>query len=206
MIAATGVRLLRGKTVIADQFSINIEQGTIHALIGPNGCGKSTAVGALAGDLTLYFGEIYLDGVNLKRLSVEELARQRAVVSQSQKFLLGFRVREVLDMAIRFSGSQQDISYSIDALNIAGLLNRKVTSLSGGEQQRVSIAMALSQATPFLLLDEPFSAQDVESVERIAIYLRKLANEGKGILLVAHMSEAELNWCDAITQLPQGPH
>ena len=61
--------------------------------------------------------------------------------------------------------------------------------------------MALAQATPYILLDEPFSAQDVESVERITDFLRKLASEGKGLLLVAHLSEIELSWCDSITRL-----
>lgn len=201
MISARALRLLRGNTLVADQFSINIEPGKIHALIGPNGCGKSTALAALAGDRTLYSGAIQVDGVDQKQMSIEQMAKKRAVVSQSQKFLLGFRVGEVLEMAIRVSGSRADIALSVAELNIEALLNRKTTSLSGGEQQRVSIAMALSQATPYLLLDEPFSAQDVESVERIVGYLQKLSDKGKGILLVAHMAEADLDWCDDITRL-----
>lgn len=201
MISTRALRLMRGSTLVADKFSIDIEPGKIHALIGPNGCGKSTVLAALAGDETLYSGTIFVDGVDQKQINIQQMAKKRAVVLQSQKFLLSFRVGEVLEMAIQVSGSRSDIALAIAELNIEALLNRKVTSLSGGEQQRVSIAMALSQATPYLLLDEPFSAQDVESVERIVDHLQKLSNKGRGILLVAHMSEADLDWCDAITRL-----
>ena len=82
-----------------------------------------------------------------------------------------------------------------DGLNRA---ERKVTELSGGEKQRVAIALALSIDAPVLLLDEPFAAQDVESTERVIKLLQKAAKNGKTIILVAHLPESELSWCDQI--------
>ncbi|MBC7463820.1 MAG: ABC transporter ATP-binding protein [Actinobacteria bacterium] len=206
MISAHGITLKRNDKTIAEKFSIDILAGKIQALIGPNGCGKSTALSAIAGERDLYAGDISYDGLDLKALSIEQLAQRRSVVAQSQRYSLGFKVNEILEMATLVSGTAHDIETSIAALDIASLLDRKVTSLSGGEQQRVSIAMGLAQGTPYFLLDEPFSAQDVESVSRICNHLRKLADSGKGILVVAHMPDSDLRWCDEIVRFPTMPN
>jgi iron complex transport system ATP-binding protein len=78
------------------------------------------------------------------------------------------------------------------------LAERLVTTLSGGEAQRVSIATAIAQHTPVLLLDEPLSAQDVCSRKRIIELLQKLAEDGVTVVVVAHSDEAELTWADKV--------
>jgi ABC-type cobalamin/Fe3+-siderophores transport system ATPase subunit len=205
MISASNIALVRdGRTIIND-FSLEVQPGKVHALLGPNGSGKSTALSALAGDSNFYSGDISYDGIDARSLSTRELAKIRSVVSQGQKFGLGFSVKEILAMATTFSGSVESIDYAIATVDIESLLDRSVISLSGGEQQRVAIAMALAQSAKYLLLDEPFSAQDVGSVGRISSKLRELANSGVGILLVAHMAKEELTWCDEVTQLSARP-
>ena len=87
---------------------------------------------------------------------------------------------------------------AIAKLAINELADRKVTQLSGGERQRVAIALAIAVDAPVLLLDEPLAAQDVESTERIIELLKAEANSGKTIILVAHVPESELGWCDQI--------
>ncbi len=201
MISANKIRLFRDRRTVIESFSIQVQPGKVHALIGPNGSGKSTALSAIAGDRNFYSGVISYDGGNVDSLSIRKLATLRSVVSQSQRFGLGFSVHEVLEMATTFNGSSQSIDMAIDAVDIGELLDRSVITLSGGEQQRVSIAMALAQSTPYLLLDEPFSAQDVGSVARISRKLRGLADGGVGILMVAHMDKADLGWCDEITNV-----
>lgn len=89
-------------------------------------------------------------------------------------------------------------SAAIVKLAISDLANRKVTELSGGERQRVAIALAIAVDAPVLLLDEPISAQDVESTNRIIELLKAAAKTGQTIILVAHVPEAELSWCDQI--------
>jgi iron complex transport system ATP-binding protein len=78
------------------------------------------------------------------------------------------------------------------------LADRQVTTLSGGEAQRVSIAVAIAQKTPVLLLDEPLSAQDVRSRKRIIELLQNLAESGVTVVVVAHSNELELTWADKI--------
>jgi iron complex transport system ATP-binding protein len=83
-------------------------------------------------------------------------------------------------------------------LELTSLAQRQVTTLSGGEVQRVSIATAIAQQTPVLLLDEPLSAQDIGSRQRIIELLQKLAQSGVTVVVVAHSQESELAWADKV--------
>jgi iron complex transport system ATP-binding protein len=84
------------------------------------------------------------------------------------------------------------------ALELTSLAERQVTTLSGGEAQRVSIATAIAQKTPVLLLDEPLAAQDVGSRKRIIELLKVLAESGVTVVVVAHSNESELAWADKV--------
>lgn len=201
MIQAHAISVFRADREIIHGFSLVIEPGKILALLGANGAGKSTLLGALAGDLALASGTINLDEVALDSLSIGEMAKVRSVSAQHQKFPLAFAVAELLEMSRRFCGDEASVSEAINALDIERLLTRKVTSLSGGEQQRVGIAMALAQNTPYLFLDEPFAAQDSQSATRIVQHLQKLAKRGIAVVIVAHMAKSELTWCDQIIRI-----
>ena len=110
---------------------------------------------------------------------------------QNQTYSLGFTVRQIIEMA----GPSDEV---MKALELTALVDRLVTTLSGGESQRVSIATAIAQNTPVLLLDEPLSAQDVGSRKRIIELLQKLAESGITVVVVAHSDEAELTWADKV--------
>jgi len=123
-----------------------------------------------------------------------QLAKLRAMAIQSQNYTLGFTVKQIIEMA----GDSKEI---IEAFSLTQLADRQVTTLSGGEAQRVSIATAIAQNTPVLLLDEPLAAQDLENRERIIKLLQKLAASGTTVVLVAHSSESELTWADKVINL-----
>jgi iron complex transport system ATP-binding protein len=198
MISINSISVTRGATAVIKDFSAEFKAGTITAIIGPNGCGKSTLLAAIAGDLPLAGGTISLNEKDLASYEVAELAKVRRVVLQQPTFNLAFTVQEVLAMA-RSAGSTPDSeSAALTNLGISELANRKVTELSGGERQRVAIALAIAVDAPVLLLDEPLAAQDVESTNRIIELLKAAAKAGKTIILVAHVPEAELSWCDQI--------
>lgn len=187
------------KSVISD-FSARFSEGTISAIIGPNGSGKSTLLLALSGDLPLASGEISINGTALSAYSIAELAKLRSVVLQQPSFNLAFTVREILSWARSAGSTPISENEAMEKLEINQLAERKVTELSGGEKQRVATALAISTQSPILLLDEPFSAQDSKSKERIIELLKSLAKNGKTIIFVAHLPEAELSWCDQIIQ------
>lgn len=198
MISIDSITVSRDANLVIKGLSTEFKVGTITAIIGPNGCGKSTLLAAIAGDLPLTSGMIKINGKDLKSYQISELARLRSVVLQQPAFNLAFRVQEVLAMARSAGSTLASENAAIANLAINDLVDRKVTQLSGGERQRVAMALAFAVGAPVLLLDEPLAAQDVESTKRIIELLKLEAKAGKTIVLVAHVPEAELNWCDQI--------
>jgi iron complex transport system ATP-binding protein len=198
MISINSISVARGAKPVIKDFSAEFKTGTITAIIGPNGCGKSTLLAAIAGDLPLTSGAIKLIEKDLASYQIAELAKLRSVVLQQPVFNLAFTVQEVLAMARTAGSTLSSESSAITKLAIGDLADRKVTQLSGGERQRVAIALAIAVDAPVLLLDEPLAAQDVESANRIIELLKAEAIAGKTIILVAHVPESELSWCDQI--------
>ncbi len=198
MISINSISVARGTNLVIKDFSAEFKAGTISAIIGPNGCGKSTLLAAIAGDLPLASGAISFNGKDVQDHQITELAKLRSVVLQQPAFNLAFTVNEVLAMARSAGSTLASENAAINKLAINDLADRKVTQLSGGERQRVAIALAIAVDAPVLLLDEPLAAQDVESTNRIIELLKAEAKAGKTIILVAHVPESELIWCDQI--------
>jgi iron complex transport system ATP-binding protein len=181
-----------GREIIYD-YSEQIPAGSITVIVGPNGCGKSTLLAAIAGDIAPDKGTITIDEVHPILTSANTLAGIRSMVVQNQSFTLGFTVRQIIEMA-------GDGARVLKALELTDIADRLVTTLSGGEAQRVAIAQAIAQNTPVLLLDEPLAAQDVHSRGRIITLLQDLAEQGKTIVVVAHSNETELSWADKVVK------
>jgi iron complex transport system ATP-binding protein len=179
-----------GREIIYD-YSEQIPAGSITVIVGPNGCGKSTLLAAIAGDIAPDKGTITIDEHHPILTAANTLAGIRSMVVQNQSFVLGFTVRQVIEMA----GASAEVMKSLELTEIA---DRLVTTLSGGEAQRVAIAQAIAQNAPVLLLDEPLAAQDVHSRNRIIQLLKDLAEQGKTIVVVAHSNETELSWADKV--------
>jgi iron complex transport system ATP-binding protein len=182
--------VIDGREIIYD-YSEQIPAGSITVIVGPNGCGKSTLLAAIAGDIAPDKGTITIDEHHPILTSADTLAGIRSMVVQNQSFVLGFTVRQVIEMA----GASAEVMKSLELTEIA---DRLVTTLSGGEAQRVAIAQAIAQNAPVLLLDEPLAAQDVHSRNRIIELLKDLAEQGKTIVVVAHSNETELSWADKV--------
>ena len=182
--------VVEGREIIYD-YSEQIPAGSITVIVGPNGCGKSTLLAAIAGDIAPDKGTITIDEHHPILTSADTLAGIRSMVIQNQSFVLGFTVRQVIEMA----GASADV---MKALELTEIADRLVTTLSGGEAQRVAIAQAIAQDAPVLLLDEPLAAQDVHSRGRIIELLKDLAEKGKTIVVVAHSNEPELSWADKV--------
>ena len=191
MITIDEITIVRdGREIIYD-YSEQIPAGSITVIVGPNGCGKSTLLAAIAGDIAPDKGVITIDDLHPILTSPLELSRIRTMAVQNQSFTLGFTVRQIIEMA----GKADQV---IEQLALGEIADRLVTTLSGGEAQRVAIAQAIAQNTPVLLLDEPLAAQDVYSRGRIIQLLKELAEEGKTIVVIVHSSEIELSWADKV--------
>lgn len=151
--------------------SLGVPSGKLCALIGANGCGKSTLVRMFVGLLAPGSGEVLLDGIPLGRIPRRETARLLAYVPQANNLAFPFTALEVVltgrspyTPRFRFE-DQRDREQAIEALetvNAGHLAGRRITELSGGERQMVSVARALAQNPRCLLLDEPSAALDLK--------------------------------------------
>ena len=184
------------------------------ALLGRNGCGKSTLIRCLGGALTPRGGAVSLLGEPLAGRSRGEVARTLAVVSQELSVPFAFSVREVVDLGrapyARFlqSPTQEDRRAVADALaatDLVGLAGRAYQTLSGGEQQRVALAMALAQGPMALLLDEPTVHLDIAHQLALLAVLRRLCRE-QGLAVLAAMHDINLAclYVDRIAVLGEG--
>lgn len=199
MIEIENLVVERNGRAIINDFSATLEPGTITAIVGANGSGKSTLINAIAGDLS-YQGSIRIADKEVRELTIQQQADLRSVVAQSRHFWLGFTVEEVLAMGMN-EDALKFLKPFAEELKIRRLLHTPVTTLSGGEVQRIDIARALMVNRGVLLLDEPLSAQDIYSRRRIIEILLREKAAGKTIAIVAHLDSADLSWCDHIINL-----
>lgn len=202
MIEIKNLSVARGKRTIVDNFSATIAPGSITAITGPNGCGKSTFVQAISGDLKYQSGEITIGGRELQTITLEEQAELRSVVEQNRNYWLSFTAREVISMGQREEDLAR-IDGVMQRLHITEYADQSVTTLSGGQAQRVELARALIRDTPIYIFDEPLSAQDSQSKARIIEEFQALQRAGKTIIVIAHIDRQALTWCDQIIDFTQ---
>lgn len=198
------------KKVIIDQVSIHVKQGEIVGILGQNGIGKTTIFRSMLGLLKLLGGQRLLDDIPVERLSVREFARQVAYVPQSHGTAFSFSVRDVVVMGrASYLGpfqSPDKKSYDIaeqvmHSIGIPYLLNSNYDQISGGEKQMVLVARALTQEPHILMMDEPTANLDFGNQIRVLSCIRKLANNGLGVLMTTHNPDHVFLCCDRVILL-----
>ncbi len=186
--------------LVLRDIDLNIADGEMVGIIGPNGCGKTTLLKLACGVLSPVRGEVSLGGISLKKLSRKQVARHVAVVPQYFNIPFAFTVAEVVllgrtPFVSAISGeTRRDHEMSALALGLAGinhLENRYFNDLSGGERQKVILAMALAQEPKLLLLDEPTTHLDISHQVEI-LELVKSLNREQGVTVVAAMHDLNL--------------
>ncbi|MEM1390391.1 MAG: ATP-binding cassette domain-containing protein [Pseudomonadota bacterium] len=213
------VSVIRGGREILSDVSGRIEAGTFTAFCGPNGAGKTTALTAATGSLSPDRGEAFLDGDRVASASRADLAKRRAVVSQSSVLTFPFHVHEVVAMgrAPHFGRSSEAtdngiVEQALSVMELLPFMNRNYLTLSGGERKRVDIARALAQVweipengkTRWLLLDEPTSALDLKYQILLMERLEDLAKQGWGIVAVLHDLHLVRKYADQVWLFGEG--
>ncbi len=177
-----------------------LESGARRALLGPNGSGKTTLLKLLTGILSPTRGSISYQATDLKKMTRREIAKRVALVPQEMNLQFGFTVAQMVMLgrtphARALAGaSKQDravVEEMMEMTEIGEMRERVVTELSGGEQQRVVIAMALAQQPQVLLLDEPTVHLDINHQIEILELLKEL-NRERGLTVLATMHDLNL--------------
>jgi len=197
MIEIKQLTVARGKRIVVDNFSATIAPASITAITGPNGCGKSTLAQAIAGDLKYQSGQITIAGRELQTITLEEQAELRSVVEQNRNYWLSFTAREVIAMG-QSKANLARMEGVMKRLQIAEYADQSVTTLSGGQAQRIDLARALIRDTPIYIFDEPLSAQDSQSKVRVIEEFKAMRSAGKTLIVIAHSDRESLSWCDQI--------
>jgi len=176
-----------------EDISLTLESQETVAIIGKSGSGKSTLLNILATLLEPDAGEVKLFGKEIKQLSTKELAKIKrndlGIVFQSHYLFKGFSGVENLEVAALLS--QQEIDPSLlEALEIASVIEQKVTELSGGQQQRVSIARVLTKKPRIIFADEPTGNLDKETAAKVMdIFFEYVQTHNGAMVLVTHDEE-----------------
>lgn len=187
------VSLLRqGKRVLGD-VSLVVPFGAHVAMVGPNGSGKTTLLQVMAGRLPPSEGRVLIGGLDLRRLTGTQRAKQLAVVHQHEQVHGQLRVRDYVALGRTPHGelskeeSAAAVSRSLQRCRLHLLQDRQMRTLSGGEQQRAAIARALAQEPRILLLDEPTNHLDLRTRADMLDLLTEL-----GVTVVAALHELSL--------------
>jgi ABC-type cobalamin/Fe3+-siderophores transport system ATPase subunit len=200
MIEIKGVTLGYGTREVISNFSASIPNGSIAAIVGRNGAGKSTLLAAIAGDIETTAGEITIDGKAITQISSAELAATFSLAQQNHTYWMAYSVRDIIELGHEEVSSER-FAFLVEALDVEGFIDQPVTTLSGGQLQRVEIARSLMRDVPLVLLDEPFASQDLASIEKIKNLVLLESAAGKTFVIVTHAREEDLSWCNQIINL-----
>lgn len=211
MIKLQDIRLNYGKREILRGLDATFADGRITAVMGPNGCGKTTLLRIIGGLLEPTAGQVSIDGQKVGDYTAKALAQKVAFVRQHAQTDFDFSAFETVLMGRNpyqhrlQNESQEDWDIVERCMKQTGtwhLRLAKPAQMSGGELQRVMIARALAQQTPVLLMDEPVSNLDIAHQIDVMRLLREA--EGKTTMIVIHDLNLALQFCDDLLLLHDG--
>jgi iron complex transport system ATP-binding protein len=200
-----------GKQSILKNINLSFPDGGLVCLIGPNGSGKSTLLKCI-NQILKPTGEVSFNSKNVKQMSTPEIAKTFGYVPQDISSAFPITVFDMILLGrrayISWNPTKHDlevVSQNISLLELDDFALRKVNELSGGERQKVLIAMALAQEPKVLLLDEPTSNLDVKHQLDVMKYLKTIVKENKILALMAlHDLNLASQYADEVIMLRQG--
>lgn len=201
------------KAPAVDGVTMHVPQGLLYTIIGPNGSGKSTLMRAILGVARPWAGTVRIQGRETREWTRRELARTVGAVSQTEHLAFPLSVRDFVGMGryphlgpLRTEGEGDRVAMTraMEQCDIGDLASRDVTTLSGGELQRVRIARALAQEPRALVLDEPTASLDIRHEMSIFRLLRAFADRGMTVLLITHHINLAARFADRLLLLSGG--
>ncbi|MCS5595238.1 MAG: ATP-binding cassette domain-containing protein [Porticoccaceae bacterium] len=201
--------VVRGTKVAVNGIKLKLTPGKVTALLGPNGAGKTSTVLGLSGVVEPAFGQILLDDQDLKGLDSDVIRRNGvATVPEGHQVLQELSVRENLLIAagdLKGDLLHQAIAWVLEMFpELKTLQDHRAGDLSGGQQQMVAIAQSLVVTPRFLVIDELSFGLGPAVVTRLVPIIRRIADEGIGVLLIEQFTQLALALADHVYVLSRG--
>ncbi len=218
MIQLENISVKVRNKVLLDSISLRLESGKMNLIIGPNGAGKSTLIKILSKQIYPSAGNVFFEDQELRKLSLEQLATFRAVLSQNSELAFPLNVNEVVMMGRYPHFKNQPTRHDIQAVEEAmrffdvwSLVDRNYLTLSGGEKQRVQFARVLAQiwfptsSARYLMLDEPLTFLDIHYQIQFMQQLKTLLTD-KSLMVIGVLHDLNLaaRFADTILLLTNG--
>lgn len=190
-----------GSVRAVDGIDLQVQPGEIVAFLGPNGAGKSTTLDVVLGFTTPDAGSVRVLG-----LSPKQAARdlRTGAILQAGGLLPDYTVRQSVDVVAAMRGSRGDIDAVVELTGIAAVLGRKVSKCSGGEQQRLRLALTLLGNPDLMVLDEPTAGMDVTARRDFWAAIRERAAGDKAVLFATHYLQEAADFADRIFIISRG--
>ena len=202
-----------GDRPILHDISFKVEKGEFVSILGPNGVGKSTLFRCMLGLLSGYTGEILINGMDSRKMSPREAARHVAYIPQSSDPSFNYSVFDIVLMGCTSSLSRfaspgkkafERCQWALEKIGIENMADRCYHRLSGGEQQLVMLARALTQNAPILMMDEPTANLDFGNQIRVLQQMKALSQEGYTVIQTTHHPEQSYMFSDRILAVQNG--
>ena len=212
MIAIKDLYSGYGDDDILKGVSLNILNNKLTVIAGPNGCGKSTLLKTISGIIKKTSGSIFIDNVDLSNILPLDRAKRIAYLSQNRsvpdiavKNLVLHGRFPYLSYPRRYRAEDREaVDMALERMGIESLRDKMVSELSGGERQKVYIAMALAQGSDYLLLDEPTTFLDISHQFQLLDLAKELCSENKSVVMVLHNLESALSIADSFILMDKG--
>jgi ABC-type cobalamin/Fe3+-siderophores transport system ATPase subunit len=214
MLQVENLFVAYGNQSILKNVSFTLQPGQILVVIGPNGSGKSTLLRTLSGILTPHTGKVLINGKNLHKMGIVDRARLIAVVPQAIQLPPSFTAWETVLLGrtphMNWLGqtSTRDEEIAREAMErtlTLSLASRRVGEISGGEQQRILLARALTQSAPILMMDEPTAHLDLHYQLSLLEQVRTLARQDQlTVIAVLHDLNLVARFADQVALLVDG--
>ena len=203
LIQVRGLHKTYGATVAVDGIDLDVNEGEIFGVLGPNGSGKTTTIECIAGLRTPDSGDIRVAGLDPAR-DRPQITRQVGVQLQEAGLQAKLTVREAIALFASFYDDPLDGIEIAERLRLGGKLDTPYHALSGGQRQRLTITLALIGRPRIALLDELTTGLDPRSRREVWAVIEELRDQGATIVLVTHFMEEAEYLCDRLALIEKG--
>ncbi|NSW91372.1 MAG: ABC transporter ATP-binding protein [Firmicutes bacterium] len=214
IIRAEGIHVSYREKKVISGLNVGINKGAVVSIIGPNGSGKTTFLKVLSRNIRPDKGRVLLNGRDISSIAIKKLARQMAVLTQTHHCPQDVTVRQLVAYG-RFaykewwSGmsleDEEIVEWAMETTAVRDFSRRRAGTLSGGEMQRVWLAMAIAQKPQVLLLDEPTTYLDIcHQLEILELVQSLNRSEGITVIMVLHDINQAARYSDELLVLKEG--